>query len=106
MSFYSMIPVLSSLSLMWTNPSLCHLSVPLHVFALYVSSIHLTSSPLLLRLPVSQQHCNNHCIDDLGLDVGGVCWVVGGLGGRCQGDMGGGCHGNKQTLQVWVRGVS
>lgn len=52
-----------------SSPS--HLSIPLRVFALYVSSIHLTSSPLPLRLPVSLQYCNNHGIDELGLDLAG-----------------------------------
>lgn len=53
---------------------------------------------------MAPQHCNNQCIHNLGLDVmgWGVCLVVGRLGGRCQGDVGGGYHGNKKTLQVMV----
>ncbi|PWA25453.1 hypothetical protein CCH79_00005112 [Gambusia affinis] len=56
-------------TLPFSSPS--YLSIPLRVFALCVSSIHLTSSPLRLRLPVSLQYCNNHRIDELGLDLVG-----------------------------------
>lgn len=65
---------------------------PFHLFALSVSSVHVTSS-----LPCSDSlcrysdgRCNNNCICDFG----------GGVGVGCQGDMGGGCCGNKETLLV------
>lgn len=56
---------------------------PPSLFALTVSSIHITSFPLPPRLPALLQNHNNHRIDNLG--VGGGCGGVGidgSLGGR------------------------
>lgn len=60
---------------------------PPSLFALTVSSIHITSFPLPPRLPALLRNHNNHRIDNLG--VGGGCGGVGidgSLGGRRVGE--------------------
>lgn len=57
-------------------------------------------SRLPLSCPDSPCRCGIAIITASAIEEGGLGGGCGGVGGgRCQGDMGGGCHRNKETLR-------